>query len=74
MEADSDLNVALRDVTVDWPRRESPESVTIAVRYSDMRGIARYEQELVVRLIRGKLPNDAVQLDHDDRPHWRRLR
>jgi hypothetical protein len=28
---------------------------------------------LAVRMARGELPNDAVQL-YDDRPHWRRLR
>lgn len=42
----------LRDVTADWPppMREAddwPERVTITVRFSDTRGIARYERMLV---------------------------
>ena len=42
--------VPLRDVTETWPSRDEPDSLSVLIRYSDERGVSRYEREYRIRL------------------------
>lgn len=73
MIEDGDINLPIRDVTAEWPPHDSADVFSVVVRYSDLRGIGRYEQAMTVGLIGGKLPNMGVQMDTSP-GRWRRLR
>jgi hypothetical protein len=73
MVADGDINLPIRDVTPEWPPHDLAEPLSVVIRYSDLREIARYEQSMTVGLVGGKLPNMGVQVQTSP-PRWRRLR
>lgn len=68
-----DINFPIRDVSSTWPPHDLTEPLSIAVRYSDIRGIARYEQSMTAYVVGGKLINDGVQMEIPT-PRTRRLR
>lgn len=72
MNVDGDLYTVLRDVTSTWPTTEW-EPVTAVVRFSDQRGIARYELRGTTKVRDGQHANGAPDIYA---PTWttRRLR
>lgn len=73
MAQDGDINLPIRDVTSTWPPHDQAEPLSTVIRYSDIRGIARYEQSMTVNVIGGRLINDGVQFQKAQ-PSSRRLR
>jgi hypothetical protein len=66
--------MALREVTEEWLPPSASQPMEVVLRYSDVKGLARYEQTLRVRLTRHRSVQPPYADFDADQPIKRRLR